>query len=82
MSRLKVSTCFTRELVAMGRRMRRFVEAAVALDFFGGILEVSDLSVVCGGSILRETGPALGALWLNWERREWGSMVTCNFTIL
>lgn len=63
MSLLKISSCLTREFVAMGRRMSRFVEAAVvdAEDFFGGILTGSNFCEG-SGSIFLDKGPTLGAL--------------------
>lgn len=67
MSRLKFSSCFTRELVAMGRRRSRFAEVALdAFDdvFFGGSFAGSGFCVD-SGSALRNIGPDFGALWLN-----------------
>lgn len=67
MSRLKISSCFTRELVAMGRRRSRSGGVAlVALDdaLFGGSLVGSAFSVD-SGSAVRDIGPDFGALWLN-----------------
>lgn len=75
MSRLTISSCLTREFVAMGRRTSRLVEAALdALDdVFGGNLAGSVFCVETE-SIFLEIGPAFGALWLNCECLECGSI--------
>ena len=63
MSLLNISSCLTREFVAIGRRMSRLAEADVveADGFLGGILTGSDF---CDGigSMFLDNGPAFGAL--------------------
>jgi len=75
MSLLKLSSCFTREFVAMGRRISRlFVAAVAAVDSL--VFDVDFLleDILGVSAVVLDCGPALGVLWLNWERVEWGSM--------
>ena len=71
MSLLNISSCFTREFVATGRRMTAFVDVD---GFRDGILNESFGSGM--DSMFLDWGPALVTRWLNWENVECGSILS------